>query len=364
MSILLSTTLIIIGLAVLIKGADVFVEQSSQIAKRLNVSERIIGLTLVAFGTSFPELSISVIAAVQGSDGLAIGNVVGSNVFNIAAVLGIIALVRPIAVSRSMVRKDIPMAILTAFVLLILLFDTIFTDATVNTLSRADAMIFLLFFLVFLYYTFYKSDDGLQNSGCEVRGSEVRHCEGGTTEAIQIASPVARNDEETIATEPAGADVSSVPKKADHHIAKTTTLIILSLAGVLIGGELVVRGGTGLAETFGMSHVLIGLTIVAIGTSLPEITTGIIAVLKGKDDIAIGNVVGSCMFNVLFILGAAAIIAPMTLTVNILIDVILLVVLSIFLYFTARSKGHISRAEGVFFLTIYIAYLIFIIHRG
>jgi len=129
MSILLSTTLIIIGLAVLIKGADVFVEQSSQIAKRLNVSERIIGLTLVAFGTSFPELSISVIAAVQGSDGLAIGNVVGSNVFNIAAVLGIIALVRPIAVSRSMIRKDIPMAILTAFVLLILLFDTIFTDA-------------------------------------------------------------------------------------------------------------------------------------------------------------------------------------------------------------------------------------------
>jgi len=292
MSTLLSITLIILGLALLIKGADVFVEQSSRIAKRLNVSERIIGLTLVAFGTSFPELSISVIAAVQGSDGLAIGNVVGSNVFNIAAVLGIIALVRPIAVSRSMVRKDIPMAILTALVLLILLFDTIFTDATTNTLSRADAMIFLLFFLVFLYYTFYKSDDAMI---------------------------------------PAGADVSSVPKPNDHHIAKTITLLILSLAAVLVGGELVVRGATGIATAFGMSHILIGLTVVAIGTSLPEITTGIIAVLRGKDDIAIGNVVGSCMFNVLFILGAAAIIAPMTLTVNILIDVILLVVLSVFL---------------------------------
>jgi len=375
MSVFISIALIVGGLVVLIKGADVFVEQSSQIAKRLNVSERIIGLTLVAFGTSFPELSISVLAAIQGSDGLAIGNVVGSNVFNIAAVLGIIALVRPIAVSRSMVRKDIPMAILTALVLLILLFDTIFTDATTNTLSRADALIFLLFFLVFLYYTFYKNEDGLQPmastlrepqgpatadveqsgaTGYEVRGSEVR----GAAPTAEYSTSRDTSNRERSEPEP------RTSQPTDHHIAKTTALIILSLAGVLIGGELVVRGGTGLAETFGMSHVLIGLTIVAIGTSLPEITTGIIAVLKGKDDIAIGNVVGSCMFNVLFILGAAAVIAPMTLTVNILIDVILLVVLSVFLYFTARSKGHISRGEGVFFLLIYIAYLVFIIHRG
>jgi len=350
MSVFISIALIVGGLVVLIKGADVFVEQSSQIAKRLNVSERIIGLTLVAFGTSFPELSISVLAAIQGSDGLAIGNVVGSNVFNIAAVLGIIALVRPIAVSRSMVRKDIPMAILTAIVLLILLFDTIFTDATTNTLSRADALVFLLFFLVFLYYTFYKSDD-VMIVDTPVVGANL---------CVRPSPADAANANEGGHTGPPLQD----DKKNDHHIAKTTALIILSLAGVLIGGELVVRGGTGLAETFGMSHVLIGLTIVAIGTSLPEITTGIIAVLKGKDDIAIGNVVGSCMFNVLFILGAAAIIAPMTLTVNILMDVILLVVLSVFLYFTARSKGHISRGEGVFFLLIYVAYLVFIIHRG
>jgi len=354
MSTIISIALITLGLALLIKGADVFVEQSSQIAKRLNVSERIIGLTLVAFGTSFPELSISVIAAIQGSDGLAIGNVVGSNIFNIAAVLGIIALVRPIAVSRSMVRKDIPMAILTALVLLILLFDTIFTDATTNTLSRADAMIFLLFFLVFLYYTFFKTEPtvGIPSPLPPSRGGYPTPL--AEQSAIGNASPplagVSRRD--------------GGGKPTDHHIAKTITLLILSLAAVLIGGELVVRGATGIATAFGMSHILIGLTVVAIGTSLPEITTGIIAVLRGKDDIAIGNVIGSCMFNVLFILGAAAIIAPMTLTVNILIDVILLVVLSVFLYVTSRSKGHISRAEGVFFLAVYIAYLVFIIHRG
>jgi len=349
MSVFISIALIVGGLVVLIKGADVFVEQSSQIAKRLNVSERIIGLTLVAFGTSFPELSISVLAAIQGSDGLAIGNVVGSNVFNIAAVLGIIALVRPIAVSRSMVRKDIPMAILTAIVLLILLFDTIFTDVTTNTLSRADALIFLLFFLVFLYYTFYKTDEDILANQWHGRPSDPKN----PMNAIHAKNHAG-----------AGVRATQKPKTKDHHIVRTITLLVISLAGVLIGGELVVRGGTGLAETFGMSHVLIGLTIVAIGTSLPEITTGIIAVLKGKDDIAIGNVVGSCMFNVLFILGAAAVIAPMTLTVNILMDVVLLVVLSVFLYFTARSKGHISRGEGVFFLLIYIAYLVFIIHRG
>ncbi|MCL2414132.1 MAG: calcium/sodium antiporter [Bacteroidales bacterium] len=348
MSVFLSILLVIAGLIVLIKGADVLVDQSSQIAKRFNVSERIIGLTLVAFGTSFPELSISVIAAINGSDGIAIGNVVGSNIFNIAVVLGIIALVRPIAVSKSMINKDIPMAILTAVALLVLLFDTIFTGAAVNQLSRADALIFLLFFAVFLYYTFYKSDANLN-------GNVVIPANAGTPKGS--AKPISSLS----STHSVQGDSRL---RGNKSLIKNIALIILSLAGVLVGAELVVRGAGSIADAFGMSHVLIGLTIVAMGTSLPEITTGIMAVLKGKDDIAIGNVVGSCMFNVLFILGVASLITPITLSVNILIDVILLIALSVFLFFTSRSKGHISRGEGVFFLVVYVAYFIYIIHRG
>jgi len=336
MSVFLSVLLIVGGLVILVKGADVFVDGSSQIAKKLNVSERLIGLTLVAFGTSFPELSISVIAAINGSDGLAIGNVVGSNIFNICGVLGIIALVRPIVVSKSMIRKDIPMNILTTLVLFILLYDTIFVGASENILTRSDALIFLLFFAIFLYYTFYNTSSDLQ------------------------PIPTKKLNETKVDSKSAPANTSQ--KKYSH--TKNILMIVLGLGGVLLGGELVVRGGVSVAEAFGLSHALIGLTIVSIGTSLPELTTGIVAVTKGKFDIAVGNVVGSGMFNVLFILGTAAVIAPITLTVDILLDIIVLVVVTVFLFFTSRSKGKISRAEGVFFIVVYLAYLVYIIHRG
>ncbi|MCL2682338.1 MAG: calcium/sodium antiporter [Bacteroidales bacterium] len=338
MSVFLSILLIVGGLIILVKGADVFVDGSSQIAKKLNVSERIIGLTLVAFGTSFPELSISVIAAINKSDGLAIGNVVGSNILNICGVLGIIALIRPITVSKPMVKKDIPMGILATLVLLILLFDTIFTGDSVNRLTRGDALILLLFFAVFLYYTFYNDSSKFDPS---------------TSLRAQESADVERSRN------------ASVPAKLENYnLTKNIILIILGLGGVLLGGDFVVRGGIKLAETFGMSHTLIGLTIVSIGTSLPEITTGIVAILKGKDDIAIGNVIGSSVLNILFILGTAALITPIILSVNILIDVILMIVVTVFLWFTSRSKGQISKEEGIFFLVVYIIYLIYIIHRG
>jgi cation:H+ antiporter len=341
MSVFLSILLIVGGLVFLVKGADVFVDGSSQIAKRFNVSERIIGLTLVAFGTSFPELSVSVIAAINGSDGLAVGNVIGSNIFNICGVLGIIALIRPISVSKSMVKKDIPMGILAAVVLFVLLYDNIFVGSVEpSRLTRSDALIMLLFFVVFLYYTFYgvKKTEMIADIDCS---DAARH----------------------VSTKPAGTDLQSVPIKK-YNLWKNITLIILGLGGVLLGGDLVVRGGVQIAEIFGMSHTLIGLTIVAMGTSLPEITTGIVAILKGKDDIAIGNVVGSSVFNILFILGTAALISPITLTVNVFLDMIVLIAVTVFLFFTARSKGKISKGEGIFFIVVYIVYLVYIIHRG
>ena len=317
---------------------------SSQIAKRLRVSERVIGLTLVAFGTSFPELSISVIAAINKSDGLAIGNVVGSNIFNICVVLGIIALIRPITVSKSMVKKDIPMNLLTALVLLVLLFDAIFSGDTVNRLTRGDGLIFLLFFGVFLYYTFYKNGDEARGTRYEVASPQVEHLTNDTPRTSHLTT--------------------SHHEQSKYNLTKNIVLIILGLGGVLLGGHFVVKGAVQVAEAFGMSHTLIGLTIVAMGTSLPEITTGIVAILKGKDDIAIGNIVGSGVFNVLFILGTAALISPITLSVNILLDVIVLIAVTVFLWFAARSEGKISKPEGVFFLVVYVIYFVYIIYRG
>jgi cation:H+ antiporter len=157
---------------------------------------------------------------------------------------------------------------------------------------------------------------------------------------------------------------SSEKKTKKYSLTKNIIMIILGLGGVLLGGEFVVRGGVGIAEMLGMSQTLIGLTIVAIGTSLPEITTGIVAVLKGKDDIAVGNVVGSSVFNILFILGTAAVINPITLSVNVLLDIVVMIVVTVFLFFTSRSRGSISRGEGIFFIAIYVAYIVYIIHRG
>ena len=343
MSIFLSILLIVGGIVFLVKGADVFIDGSSQIAKRLNVSERVIGLTLVAFGTSFPELSISIIAAINKSDGLAIGNVVGSNIFNICVVLGIITLIRPIKVAKSMIRKDIPWGILTAVVLLFLLFDTTFFGKSVNQLTRIDALILLLFFAAFLYCTFYKTANDTRYTIHDTL-PQAEHSTNGTPNTRHLAT--------------------SCHEGNKYSLTKNIILIILGLGGVLLGGELVVRGGVDLAEIFGMSHTLIGLTIVAGGTSLPEIATGIVAILKGKDDIAIGNVVGSSIFNILLILGAAALITPITLSVNILIDVILMIAVTVLLFFASRSKGQISKKEGIFFLVVYAVYLAYVIHRG
>jgi cation:H+ antiporter len=289
---------------------------------------------LVAFGTSFPELSISVIAAINKSDGLVIGNVVGSNIFNICGVLGIMALIRPIAFSKPLIKKDIPMGILTAVVLFVLLFDSILVDATEpNRLTRSDAVIFLLFFCVFLYYTFYSQINGKSEHQLE----------------LDLINEV---------KQPVSAKIHG------YSLTKNIILIVLGLAAVLIGGELVVRGGVKVAEIFGMSQTLIGLTIVAIGTSLPELVTGIVAVVKGKEDLAIGNVVGSSVFNILFILGTAALISPIALSVNVLVDVLVMAAVTVFLLITTRSKGKISRIEGMTFIVVYVIYMIYAIYRG
>jgi cation:H+ antiporter len=249
--------LIIDGFALLIGGADLLVRGASSLAIRMQVPEIVIGLTVVAFGTSTPELVVNLVSALKGSTGIAFGNVIGSNIFNILGILGISALIWPLDVKKATTWNEIPFALLTSFVLLILDNDNWFLSGAQNLLTRGDGLILLGFFAIFLVYTHKLSKQG--------------------------------------------SDSESSSKL--YPLLPSLGFIIAGLAGLVIGGNMVVGSAVKLARLIGLSEAVIGLTIVAIGTSLPELSTSIVAALKKKPDIAVGNVIGSNIFNLLFIMG-------------------------------------------------------------
>ncbi|GGM42835.1 K+-dependent Na+/Ca+ exchanger [Paraliobacillus quinghaiensis] len=312
--------LLIIGFALLIKGADFFVEGASKIATDLRVSPLLIGLTIVAFGTSAPEATVSILAALEGNAGVAIGNVVGSNIFNITFVVGIAALIYPLKVERTTIRKEIPFTLLAGVALLILISDVTLQQLSDNFLTRSDGFIFLLFFAIFLYYIF----------------------------------EVARNNREKLD--------NTVQVKVPF--GKNTLLTIGGLGAIIFGGDLVVGSATDLALSFGMSETLVGLTIVAVGTSLPELITSITAALKKESEIALGNIVGSNIFNILFVLGISSVISPLAVDNKIFFDILVMNVLTIILLVFSRSNFRIGKNEGGMLAAAYIAYMIFIIIRN
>ncbi|MBT2571808.1 calcium/sodium antiporter [Planococcus sp. ISL-110] len=314
--------LLLVGFALLIKGADYFVEGASKIAQSLRVSPLLIGLTIVAFGTSAPEASVSFIAAFEGNSDVAIGNVVGSNIFNITFILGVTALVFPLMVQSETIRKEIPFALLGAVALLLLISDIQLGSSATNLITRTEGMMLLLFFAVFLYYIF----------------------------------EVARKDRRL--TEENPPDIANVSK------TKNTLLTIGGLAAIVFGGNLVVENSIQIALSLGMSETLVGLTIVAVGTSLPELVTSITAALKKQVDIALGNIIGSNIFNIFFILGTSAAISPLTVDSKIFSDVWVMIAVSILLMILARTKYKISRIEGSALAVIYIIYVIYIILRN
>lgn len=314
--------LLIIGFALLIKGADYFVEGASKIAQSLRVSPLLIGLTIVAFGTSSPEAAVSFIAAFEGSSEVAIGNVVGSNIFNITFTLGVTALVFPVMVQSETIRKEIPFALLGSVALLLLISDTQLQSLDSNLITRTEGIILLLFFAVFLYYIF------------EVARKDRQHTEENPT------------------------DVANVSK------LKNSLLTIGGLAAIVFGGYLVVENSTQIALSLGMSETLVGLTIVAVGTSLPELVTSVAAALKKQVDIALGNIIGSNIFNIFFVLGTSAAIHPLTVDSKIFSDVWLMIFVSILLLILARTKHTVSRMEGSVLSLIYITYVVYIIIRN
>ncbi len=314
--------LLVIGFVLLIKGADYFVEGASNIAVKLNVSPLLVGLTIVALGTSSPEATVAILAALEGSPGVVLGNVIGSNIVNITVVVGLTALIAPLTVQSETVRKEIPFAMLAAIVLMILMADVALQGVGANIINRGDGIIILLFFSVFLYYVFEMARKN--------RSSTVEKVDADTGESW----------------------------------LKNILFTIGGLAAIIIGGEMVVSSATEIALSLGMSEALVGLTIVAIGTSLPEIMTSVTAALKGKGDMAIGNVVGSNIFNIFFVTGTASTVAPIAAESKLFFDGWVMVGLTVLLLIFSRTHFKIGRREGAVLLLAYITYLVYIIIRN
>ena len=319
---MLTILLFFIGFLVLIKGAGLLVNGAASVAKRLNVTDLVIGLTVVAFGTSMPEMFVNIFASIRGNADIAVGNILGSNICNIFLILGIAALVSPLRVRKTTVWKEIPFSLLAAVVVGILANDRLIDHQSLSILSRIDGLVLIVFFIIFMIYIFEIARD--------------------FTEEAEI--PMAQ---------PGG-------------LVKSLMLIVLGLASLMVGGHWIVGGAVAIAQSLGVSESLIGLTIVAVGTSLPEMATSIVAAFKKNSDIAVGNIVGSNIFNIFWILGLSAVIHPLPFKPQINFDVWMTILASLILFLVMflGKKHHLQRLEGILFLGSYIGYLVFIIRRG
>ena len=322
--------LLIGGLILILLGANGLTDGAASVAKRFRIPPIVIGLTIVAFGTSAPELTVSVSSALKGSADIAIGNVVGSNIFNTLMIVGCTALFAPIVITRNTLRKEIPLCILSSIVLLICANDVFLDKAPENILNRVDGLLLLCFFVIFMGYTF------------AIASKPV-------TMEQQAEHPVI--EEET--------EIKSLPWW------KSILYIIGGLAALIYGGQLFVDGATGIARNLGVSESIIGLTLVAGGTSLPELATSIVAALKKNPEIAIGNVIGSNLFNIFFVLGCSASITPLHLSGITNFDLFTLVGSGILLWLFGLffAKRTITRIEGGIMILCYVAYTVVLIYN-
>lgn len=328
MPLYLAIIALVAGFVLLIYGADWLVEGGSSIARRMRISDLVIGLTIVSFGTSAPELLVNLVASFRGSADIAIGNIVGSNIANTLLILGAAAIVTPLVIERSTVFKEIPFCLLASIALFVMANDALIDGYSLSELGRGDGLLLLAFFVIFMYYTF-----GIKN------GNHKKF------------------------------------SKAERPIWWATIMVILGCCGLAAGGELAVRGASSIAYAMGLSEAIVGVTVVAIGTSLPELVTSVSAALKGKPSIAVGNVVGSNIFNIFWILGVSASIKPLVFdqfwNPSLWIIVISTIALFVFthtgtqykhfLLWYLPKKGHtIDRWQGAVLLLGYVAYISYI----
>lgn len=309
------------GFFFLVKGADIFVEGSSSIAKKFHVPSIIIGLTIVAMGTSLPEAAVSVTASLANQNTLAVSNVVGSNIFNLMVVIGMCAALTPVAVQRETLKRDFPFSVICAILLLILGW------IGPMQLGHGDGAILLVLFAIFL--------------------------------GFMIKSALQANRE----GKNAGEDVAEVEDMKIMPLPKSLLFIVIGAAGIILGGDVVVNSASNIATRLGMSETLVGLTIVSIGTSLPELVTSVVAARKHEVDMALGNAIGSNIFNILMVLGIAGAISPIAFLTENIIDIVVLLVFSLIVWVFAWTKKKLNRGEGAVMLLLYAAYMVYICIR-
>ena len=312
--------LFILGFIFLIQGANFLVDGAASIARRFNISSIVIGLTIVAFGTSAPELIVNVFASTTGNAELAIGNILGSNIANILLILGISSLIHPLVAKNSTVWKEIPMSLLAAILLGVMVNDNFIDGDDPSGLSRIDGIVFLGFFVIFMYYTFgiAKSDNSKEDNSIQ-----------------------------------------------SFTLARSVLFVVLGLIGLTLGGKWIVDGALTIAKLLHMSESVIGLTVVAVGTSLPELATSAIAAFKKQSDIAIGNVIGSNIFNIFWILGVSAIISPLPFQESSTVDILMTIMTSLLMFivlFVGR-RNTIERWQGGILVSIYFIYITYLIMR-
>jgi len=312
---MLTYILFVLGFVFLIKGADFLVDGASSIARKLKISTLVIGLTIVSFGTSAPELVVNIISSVQGQGDLAIGNIIGSNISNILLILGISAIICSLCVSRGTVWKEVPLSLLAILIVGVLVNDALIDRVPGSILTRIDGIILLAFFVIFIYYTF-----GI----AKVKGEEKDRM-------IKM-----------------------------HPTYLSIIMILVGLAGLTFGGKWIVDGAIQIATQLGVSEAIIGLTIVAIGTSLPELATSAIAAYKKRVDIAVGNVVGSNIFNLFWILGISATIKPLQFSPALNRDVIVCIIATflLFMFMFIGKRQELEKWQGGIFVGLYIAYIV------
>lgn len=319
--------LLAVGFAFLVKGADFFVEGSSSIAKKLKVPPIIIGLTIVAMGTSLPETAVSVTASLVQNNELAVSNVVGSNIFNLMFVIGVCSILTPIMVQKATVVRDIPLSLGCALFLLVLGISGL-GDKAEMTLGHADGVIFLIVFAGYIF-TMVRSAMKARAAGQKIEIEGVEECDN----------------------------------MKELSYGKSILFLIVGAAAIAFGGDLTVDTASRIAIELGMSQTLVGLTIVSIGTSLPELVTSVVAARKNEVDMAVGNAVGSNIFNILMVLGISSAISPVALIRENIIDIVLLMVFSVMVWIFAGTRKKIERKEGIIMVVVYLVYCAYIIAR-
>ena len=310
--------LLVIGFLLLVKGADYFVDGAASIARRFNISTMVIGLTLVAFGTSAPELAVSINAAINRSNGLVFGNVIGSNILNILFVLGLSAAITPIGIRLKTILKEMPFAIIATVAVLFMALD-LSIDQTPNIISRIDGILLLILFSIYFY---------------------------------SMLEIIILGKEEGVFEE-----ISEMP------LTRSIFLSVIGMVGIIWGSDLTVTGAVSIARTLGLSEVIIGLTIIAIGTSLPELITSVVAARKGENDIAVGNIIGSNIFNLLLVLGVSSVINPIVIDRSSILDLSILTLAMIVVLPIMYTGKKITRIEGILMTLAYVIYMISLLFR-